>query len=372
MKNYKRILCFLCLGLAIILTLSACGYTMPMTRRYPLTYGLEGTDSSLMVIRESNDRYGYMDAMGNKIIALLFEEAYPFSDGLAVVKKGGKYGYIDKTGKTVIPFRYLDAYDFHNGVAVVGKEIDRSGPIRVLGCMIDQEGKEITATDIFSFKHLSEGTLLYTKNGDYLYDALTRERTQLLNLDLAKAIGYSCGHSIVNDSETSYFVDQEGNKAFGTSYREARPFSENLAAVIPMTEKDKWGYINQQGQLVIPAKYKRAFDFGEGVACVRTTDDIRVIIDRQANVLTSVSAAFDTAQSFSDGLCAVGRDKEETVSFNYVEETYDWGFIDTTGKLVIDFQYDLVTPFKNGIAQVLVDGKIGYIDKTGKYIWEPQ
>lgn len=53
-------------------------------------------------------------------------------------------------------------------------------------------------------------------------------------------------------------------------------------------------------------------------------------------------------------------------------DNFTWGFIDKTGKLVIDFKYDQVTPFKNGIAEVIVDGKIGYIDRTGKYIWEPK
>jgi hypothetical protein len=27
--------------------------------------------------------------------------------------------------------------------------------------------------------------------------------------------------------------------------------------------------------------------------------------------------------------------------------------------------------FKNGVAKVFLDNKIGYIDKQGNYIWEP-
>jgi len=49
--------------------------------------------------------------------------------------------------------------------------------------------------------------------------------------------------------------------------------------------------------------------------------------------------------------------------------------IDKTGKLVIQPQFDGAAPFSDGLAKVGMgkypDTKIGYIDKTGKYVWEP-
>ena len=49
-----------------------------------------------------------------------------------------------------------------------------------------------------------------------------------------------------------------------------------------------------------------------------------------------------------------------------------WGFIDKTGKMVIPDKYDNVDHFEEGVAQVSVGKKIGYIDKEGKYFWEPK
>ena len=59
-----------------------------------------------------------------------------------------------------------------------------------------------------------------------------------------------------------------------------------------------------------------------------------------------------------------------------IEENGKFGFIDVTGKIVIEPVYDKVEPFSDGLACVLneegnVTKKWGYIDKTGKYVIEP-
>ena len=62
------------------------------------------------------------------------------------------------------------------------------------------------------------------------------------------------------------------------------------------------------------------------------------------------------------------------------------GYMDRTGKIVIKPQFDVATPFNNGIASVAlgkyelqegvshfvrIGDKWGYIDKNGKYLWPP-
>jgi hypothetical protein len=45
-------------------------------------------------------------------------------------------------------------------------------------------------------------------------------------------------------------------------------------------------------------------------------------------------------------------------------------FIDKTGEMAIQPQYDIAVPFSQGLAVVKVDGKMAYIDTTGKIIWQ--
>ena len=45
-----------------------------------------------------------------------------------------------------------------------------------------------------------------------------------------------------------------------------------------------------------------------------------------------------------------------------------WGFIDSTGKVVVEAQFSAVRQFSDGLAAVRVGEKWGYIDKTGKVV----
>ena len=42
-----------------------------------------------------------------------------FSDGRAVIKQGSLYGFADRNGAEVIPCRYTKAYPFNDGIAMV-------------------------------------------------------------------------------------------------------------------------------------------------------------------------------------------------------------------------------------------------------------
>uniref|UniRef100_A0A7C4CB44 WG repeat-containing protein n=1 Tax=candidate division WOR-3 bacterium TaxID=2052148 RepID=A0A7C4CB44_UNCW3 len=51
-----------------------------------------------------------------------------------------------------------------------------------------------------------------------------------------------------------------------------------------------------------------------------------------------------------------------------------WGYIDKSGSLVVNPQFDWAADFSEGLARVGIGVwplKYGYIDKNGKFVWEP-
>ncbi len=63
---------------------------------------------------------------------------------------------------------------------------------------------------------------------------------------------------------------------------------------------------------------------------------------------------------------------DESTPLFRIEQNGKWGFIDKTGKVVIEPQFDDAWLFREGgLASVKIGDKHGYIDKTGKYVWEP-
>ena len=46
-----------------------------------------------------------------------------------------------------------------------------------------------------------------------------------------------------------------------------------------------------------------------------------------------------------------------------------WGYKNAAGQVVVTPQYDLAATFSDGLAIVVLNGKWGFIDKTGKVSW---
>ena len=58
----------------------------------------------------------------------------------------------------------------------------------------------------------------------------------------------------------------------------------------------------------------------------------------------------------------------KVVLFAMMGNDEKYGYIDKTGKIVIEPQFDIVENFSEGLAAVVIGGKRGYIDKTGVFI----
>jgi len=68
---------------------------------------------------------------------------------------------------------------------------------------------------------------------------------------------------------------------------------------------------------------------------------------------------FSYAVPFSEGLALVEKDLK-------------FGYIDSIGNLVIDYQFDDAGSYKDGITYASINGKYGYINKQGTFVIEPQ
>jgi hypothetical protein len=158
----------------------------------------------------------------------------------------------------------------------------------------------------------------------------------------------------------------------------------------------KYGYKNANGQVMIQPKYDNADYFNCGVATVSNGGEYgiggwRGIIDTKGKELMKLTDKFDYINRFVEdyakvdypgatgGCNFINKSGKEISSVRFkeampfcegmaaVKSDAGWGFIDTSGRLVIAFQYYDVTLFSGGIA--LVSGKQkSYINKIGKEI----
>ena len=303
--------------------LVAVGVVIVVTHRAPPVYPQRRDEPLFPVVDQG--RTIYIDRTGKEV----FTVPYPgssFSEGFARVTVNGQTGYIDRTGKLVIgPLRF-GGRDFSNGLAMVESEerctyaetkqkygyIDRTGALVI----------PVTLTRPCNYW------------GDQFY--FTNEGLALTN------IGDKWG-----------FIDRAGKLVM--QFDDAGKFSEGLA---PAKVNGKFGFINSKGKFVLTPAFDQALPFTEGLAAVRVKD-LWGFVDKRGKVI--IAPEYKAVELFSEGSAAVMVD----------EKKWEWATIDRTGKVIIPARENGRTHFSNGLSRVTIDREEGFIDKTGKTVIEP-
>jgi len=162
-------------------------------------------------------------------------------------------------------------------------------------------------------------------------------------------------------------------------------FAQNLRSF--KADNGKWGFIDEQGNIVLPAKYLDANDFKEGLALVSAKKYLYGYIDQSGKII--IPMMYTSCSNFENGMARVKLDGKTgcidktgkevipciyEVIDNFREDVAGarlndkWGFIDRNGKEVIPFRYESVGYFAEGLAYAELNKKYGFIDKTGKEI----
>lgn len=260
--------------------------------------------------------YYFLRKNGNKAFEQTFDEAKPFSEGLAAISIDKKWGYVDKQGNLKIPPTYTSASSFKEGKALV--KIDKNA------FLIDKNGKVV------------------------------------LNLPYKNVNNFKEGRAgVENEAGKWGFIDSLGNVVIDFQYQHTLlSFYEGLCAV---QKQGKMGYIDKQGQKIIPPQFEQAMPFFEGMACVQmlTKDQQKHFgfINQKGKIV--INPAYEQAYRFSEGLASV-------------RQAGKFGYINKKGKLIIPCLYDQAQDFHEGLACVKLQGKWGIIDAKGDWIVRPK
>lgn len=278
-----------------------------------------------------NGKWGFIDTNGNTITSLEYDWVNSFSEGLAVVGIDRKSGFINTSGDITVPIEYDSVHDFSEGRAGVyidrkGGFINTSGEL-IIPMIYDRVGyyEDFGSSDsgLYVYMGFQEGFAavqldskwgMVDVNGKIVIP-LEYDRVRNFNGGLA-VVGIGIHHGgnqgVVNTKGKFVFPINEDDWVniscfhngmasiwdvrgggfgiinakgelivpFGTYYGEVS-FSEDLALVcsgevikyehygVPATRIDRnYGFINKQGEIVIPIEYDTASVFQNGMARV--------------------------------------------------------------------------------------------------------
>ncbi len=252
-----------------------------------------------------------------------------YGNGLRRVKKGDYYGFIDKNQKEVIPVKYFYLEEFTNGKSLVVAGLEKPNSPKKYG-MIDKYDEAVVP---------------------FKYDE----------------IGFDYGNGLRRVK--SAFKDKK-----------------NLLYTM-------YGFINENGKVVIPEEYIILGEFSGGKTFVsaQKPDESAFLIDKTGLCACPYRAIYDTDynglyiienQEGRKGLFD-GRTGNILMTPTYMDMKYpsegmicvasdDWkyGYLDAkTLEMIIRPQYSYARDFSEGLAAVeYSDGEMGFINKQGETV----
>lgn len=164
------------------------------------------------------------------------------------------------------------------------------------------------------------------------------------------------------EAEKYGFIDTSGNIVINYRYDKVYSFSEGHAVVVI---GDKYGFVDKTGKEITPLIYEDASDFSEGLAPAKLGGKNGFIDTNGRMIIAPQFGRACWVSTFSEGLAAVYMsDADESLA----------GYIDKSGKLVIQAKYSSVGVFSEGLALVRPTGtsKFGYINVAGEMVIAPQ
>lgn len=346
------------LGIYCLLLLAACRHPLPVF------------EDSLLPVWE-NGKWGYIDNQGNKVIQPQFAYAMPFSEGLGGVNYGGsgyekdmpengKWGFVNRRNEIVINPRYF--------------------PPPVYAAPYDWEEVALAAHEAYIF---SEGLALVRTKDDWEYiDTLGRTQISLLSIKSGRR--FSEGLAAVYIGDKWGYIDKNGNIAIKPQFLFPANFEDGFAYV--MDSDMKTYCIDRTGKKIL-SQYRFAGNFQEAHAAVKggyrgdkfdISENLTMgLIDTSGFLVAKPE--FDQVGQYGSGLAPVlvGSEKPKLLTLNDDFKTLKyaggkWGYINDSGKFLINPQFEDAKGFSQGIAAVKLNGLWGYIQPDGRWLFEPQ
>lgn len=323
------------------------------------------------IIKTSTKKLGVINKKGQLIIDTVYSQLNPVADGMLIVqglnhhayndkekgiKKNYEIGVIDTLGNFIISYgKFENIAGYCNGyfkAEIPEEPWDSIDGYSARTAIIDKTGKIIISKDHRNHCYI-EGNLHCGLAKMYLYKYWIPEEKGIISTSEKSYQGYMNlkGELFIND----------------TTFKTVEDFSDNRAFV----RDNDWHYsiINTQGKFVSKNAYNRIIGdgFKNGFAFV-AVDWKWGLIDTNANfIIKPQFSGIDEIGLIDNYFFFEEHNPDQKGGYDNLI-----GVARTDGSILIkpimqEFDRD---GFKNGLLKCVIDGKLSYIDKSGKIVWQ--
>lgn len=334
---------------------------------------------------QKDGKFGLINYSGKKLLECEYDSINPIYgiENSLVIEKDGKFGLSDDSGNIVLEPKYKQidkiGEDYKNGYIVVNDNnkygiigFDKSN---ILDIKYD-DIKGITGENLYAVKENGKYTLV-DKSGE-----------KKINKDFEDVLEIS-NEGIVAKMNTKYGVtDLEGNTKISFKYDELKHTKGNNFIA---KDGNKYGVVDLEGTVVFPIESTKIEYISSGNFIISDTVQdgktvSKVYNEEYQEKITGEILEINTSKGY---IKVKANDEYKYYNFKFEEKAASqllttnklfvskkdgkYGFIDESGKVVVDYIYDDATEQNiNGYAGIKKDGVWGAIDVNGKVVVEPK
>ena len=290
-------------------------------------------------------KWGYENADGDIVIPAQYDEAGDFSGGIALIKKDGKWGVITPDGKEIYKCLYDTISPFSENVALAA--IDKSWYYLNVNGKVQSLPSDMT----FSSYHNGLARVKKTVRGKERYGFIDSKGFFVIEPIFDQASDFFGDKALVSINGRHFSINAKGKRVvLDFPFSPDNTYLSSTYGSGFMKLGDKYLFIkyDKGNYSLMPSSYHAVSPFREGYALVETENGRLKYIHPDGTTAVNLPEDCTAAGNFSEGkawVCIDGR----------------YGFINTTGTIVIDTIFSYASDFNDGMAYVAYGERQGII-----------
>jgi hypothetical protein len=330
----------------------------------------------LLPIKNTQDKYGFIDTIGNWIINAQYDDAAEFKEGVAAVCKNDSCFFIDKEGKITSTSFYDETESYTDGIAIVKKD-SVYFLLNRLGQIISKGYQDINAAS----------NNLFVCKLNNLYGAINSKGDIIIPFTYNKLGNFKNNYAY-------YIANQYGlvditNKALNAHWEWISDVDSNLITVVK--KNNKFGLMSLDESLILPADYDYITNCQNEIYLLVKNNLYGFYNVQDKCFITAIAYNYNT--SFAPSYYANGKyfklikgdevalvDANGRYSINFgiytnlffakcdiirIQKNNKYGFVDRKLKGITAVEYDKAFDYLNNLA-ITYKGNVCYLlNKTG-------
>ena len=327
----------------------------------PPVYDMISSFSQGFAVACRDKKFGYINEQGREVILCTYMYAEYFRKGVGVVQHEGKFRNIDSTGKLLENYTVEHESWRNNQYSNYSNIGHLKATCTILGCGLTKENDVFVVPPIY--QSISPVKILVKGQTQFSDKIFIGKRSEKIGLvDTAGNVLLPLEYEYIQDDPRA-----DGLRVVRKDRMHSGILNRNYEWVVPCIYEDiriregyflflhhgKYGLMDTTGGVTVPPVYEMINVLKNSRALVRV-DTLYGMINMQGEVVIPIKFQHLNGV-FQNGLCPFAINNK-------------WGYIDTTGKIIIEAMFDQVHGFEKEITAVKKGDLWGFINQKGKLV----